>query len=315
MKKKENLYYKIMMTIFKRVISESWNSFWRQGGVTFATCFILALALIFIGSLVILKSLTDYAITSLESKVDISVYFTADAFESDILAVKDQVLQLSEVKEVEYISSEQALEEFVQTHQDDENIIESLQQIGTNPLLPALNIKAKDISQYERVSEFLTNLQTEDTGLIEQIDYFQRKSIIDRIGTLTNALRMGGVFISIILSFVAVLITYNTIRLAIFNRKEEIAIQRLVGASNGFIRAPFIVQGFFSGIFSAIISFLLLGLSCWLLSTKFSLIFSDLDFSQIFLSDFWILLLVQIGAGIILGIIPSLFAIRKYLNI
>ncbi len=190
-----------------------------------------------------------------------------------------------------------------------------MQQIGINPLLPALNIRAKDISQYEKVSEFLTNLQEEDTGLIEQVDYFQRKSIIDRIGTLTNALRMGGVFISIILSFVAVLITYNTIRLAIFNRREEVAIQRLVGASNGFIRAPFIVQGLFSGIFSAIVSFLILGLCCWLLSTKFSLIFSDLDFSQIFLSDFWLLLLVQIGAGIILGIIPSLFAIRKYLSV
>jgi cell division transport system permease protein len=99
-----------MITILKRIIGESWNSFWRQGGVTFATCFILALALIFIGSLVILKSLTDYAVTSLENKVDISVYFTADALESDILSVKDQVSQLSEVKEVEYVSSEQALE-------------------------------------------------------------------------------------------------------------------------------------------------------------------------------------------------------------
>ena len=143
------------MTSLKRIIRSSWKNFWRQSGLSFATCFILVMAISLIASLFLLKDLTDYAISSLQEKVDISVYFKKDSAEEDILKIKDEVLQIPEVKSVEYVSKEDALANFTKKHQNDQVLMESLTEIGENPLLAALNIKAWQFDQYEKISQFL----------------------------------------------------------------------------------------------------------------------------------------------------------------
>ncbi|MFH1036863.1 MAG: permease-like cell division protein FtsX [Patescibacteria group bacterium] len=300
-----------MFTSLSRIIRSSWINFWRQGGLSFATCLILVMAISFIGSLFLLQDLTNYAVTGLEEKVDISVYFKKDSLEEEILAIKEQVEKIPEVENVEYVSREEALERFTQMHQNDSELIESITEIGENPLLAALNIKAQQLDQYERISEFLSGLESQE--IIEKVDYFQRRPIIERIGALASGMRTAVILISIVLSLIAVSITFNTIRLAIFNQKEEISIQRLVGASNWFIRGPFLVQGTMAGILSGLISFSFLALLTWLISPRVSYLFADLDLFGIFTSNFLILLSVQIATGIILGTASSLIAIRKYL--
>jgi cell division transport system permease protein len=302
-----------MFNSFNRIIRSSLVNFGRQGGLSFATCFILVMAISLMASLFFFKNLTDYAILNLKEKVDISVYFNKDSSETDILKVKDEIAQIPEVKSVEYISKEQALADFTQTHKDDSVLMESITELGENPLLASLSIKAWQLDQYEKVSEFLSGLQ--GSTLVEKVDYYQRKPIIERIATLTSNMRFAGMIAGIFLCIVAVLVTFNTIRLAIMNQKEEISIQRLVGASNWFIRGPFFVQGTLAGILSALISFLLFALATWAVTPKVAFLFSDLNIFEIFRSNFWTIFLIEIISGIVLGTVSSMLAIRRYLSV
>jgi cell division transport system permease protein len=302
-----------MLISIKRIIRSSLLNFWRQGGLSFATCFILVMAISLLASLFFFKDLTDYAISGLKDKVDVSVYFKKDSQEADILKIKDEIAQIPEVKSIEYISKDQALEEFVRIHQGDPTLIDSITEVGENPLLASLSIKAWQLDQYEKVSEFISGLQ--ESSLVEKVDYYQRKPIIERIAVLTSNMKMAGLIASIFLSIVAILVTFNTIRLAIINQKEEISIQRLVGASNWFIRGPFLAQGTLSGIVSALVAFSLFALTAWIVTPKVAFLFSDLNIFEIFLSNLWTIFGIEIVSGVVLGTVSSMFAIRRYLKV
>ena len=301
-----------MFISLKRIISSGWENFTKQAGLSLAACFILVLAVSLIASIFILKIITEDTISTLREKVDISVYFKKDSPEESILTIRDEVSRISEVKSVDYISREQALKIFTDKHKDNPLLMDSLTEIGDNPLLASLNIKAWQFSQYGRISDFLAGLQSED--IIEKVDYYERRPLIEKMAEFTLAVKIAGILASIIFSIIAILITFNTIRLAIFGKKEEIGIQRLVGASNWFIRGPFLMQGAICGFFAALVSLGLFGLSFWLLNPRASALFSDLNLLDIFLSNFWSLLLVQLGSGILLGVVSSSLVVRKYLK-
>jgi cell division transport system permease protein len=302
-----------MFTSIKRIIRSSLVNFWRQGGLSFATCFILVMAISLTASLFFFSKLTDYAISNLKDKVDISVYFKKDSSEQDILKIREEIVQIPEVKSVEYISKEQALEDFTKKHQDDSVLMESITEVGENPLLASLSIRAWQLDQYEKVSEFISGLQQD--SLVEKVDYSQRKPIIERIAALTSNMKVAGIIVSIFLLIVAILVTFNTIRLAIINQKEEISIQRLVGASNWFIRGPFFAQGTLSGVISALVSFLLFALAAWAITPKIAFLFSDLNIFEIFRSNFWMIFAIEIVSGVVLGTVSSMLAIRRYLRV
>jgi len=151
--------------------------------------------------------------------------------------------------------------------------------------------------------------------LIEKVDYYQRKPVIERIFALTSGTGKVGIFLSIVLAIVAILVAFNTIRLAILNQAEEIKIQRLVGASNWFIRGPFLIQGAISGIISTLISLLIFTLICWFLGPKIEFLFSGLNVWKFFTGNFFTIILIQLSTGILLGAISSSIAIRKYLKV
>ena len=259
-----------------------------------------------------MKDVTKFIIENLQEKVDVSVYFKEDAPEEGILQIKDEIAKIPEVKSVEYISRVEALDRFIQRYKNNPVVIESLNEVG-NPLLSALNIKAWQANQYTAVTSFLENVPQKD--LIEKVDYYQRKPVIDRIFSITAAINIIGISLFIILATIAVLVTFNQIRLSIYNSREEIGVQRLVGASNWFIRGPFLFQGVISGLFAAIATFFIFGLAVFLLSPKFAILFSGLNIFHSFLSGFWLFLLIQIFTGITLGVLSSIIAIRKYLEI
>jgi len=301
-----------MLTNLKRVIRAGWQSFFRDGGLVLATIFTMLLTLFLMGSILLMKDVSKSLITSLQSKVDFSVYFKEGTGEGDILAIKDKITQAAKLTEINYVSKEEALAEFTQRHQDNASLMGAVQEVGGNPFLASLNIKALEASQYQAVANFLEN--SDSKNLIESIDYLQRKPVIEKLFSLTSTANTGGIILSLILTIVAILVTFNTIRLSIYNLREEIKVQRLVGASNWFIRGPFLVQGTIVGIFAALLSFLIFSLTCWLLAPKINVLFSDLNLFQIFLGNLWQILLLQIFAGIGLGVISAILSTRKYLK-
>ena len=301
-----------MLIAFKRIFKLGWQSFSRDGGLAAATVFILVIVITLVSSLFILKEVSQFLIAAIQEKVDISVYFKERALETEILNIKEEISKIPEVKEVKYISKVKALEEFVERHKDEPVLMESLEEVG-NPFLASLNIKAWEASQYGVIANFLEHPVYED--LVEKVDYYQRKPVIEKIFALSAGMEKTGWMGAIILVVVAILVTFNTIRLAIYNFREEIKIQRLVGAGNWFIRGPFLVQGVISGISAALICLLIFSLISWGLSPKIEIFFPGLNIFQIFVSNFWTIVLIQLSTGILLGVISSTLATRKYLKV
>lgn len=302
-----------MFISLKRIIKSGWVNFRRQAGASLATCFIMVLTISLVTSLFIFQKTSQFLISSLEEKIDISVYFKEDSQEGDILKVKDELVKIPEVKEIKYISKEEALEIFTQRHKGDQILIESLGEIGENPFLASLNIKAFGASQYGQISQILKNSSFQN--IIDKVDYYERKTVIERIFSITSNLNRAGIFFSLILGLIAFLVTFNTIRLTIHNSREEIRIMRLVGASNWFIRGPFLFQGALAGIFAVLITLLILVPSFYFLSPKIEVLFPGLNIFSYFSNNFWTILFIQLITGIGMGIIPSLIAIRKHLEV
>jgi cell division transport system permease protein len=302
-----------MFTFLKRIIHYGWLNFQRQGSLSFATLFILVITLSLISWLFLSYETFQFLILKLQEKADISVYFKKEVLVDDILKLKSEISKRPEIKEVKYISKEKALEKFTEKHKENPILMESLKELGINPFLDSLNIKVFEFSQFEKISNFLENSHFKD--LIEEIDYHQRKPIIEKIFSISSITNKIGISLILIFSLIAFLITFNTIRLAIYNSKEEISIMRLVGASNWFIRGPFLIQGIISAVLATLISIFLTFLICYFLAPKLEILFSGLNIFSYFTKNFWILISIQFAIAIALETISSLVATRKYLKI
>jgi len=188
-----------------------------------------------------------------------------------------------------------------------------LQEVGANPFLSSLGVKAFQAQQYETVVGFLES--SPFNYLIEKIDYYERKPVIESVFAATSAFSKAGIVFSIILIIVAVLVAFNAIRLSIYNSREEIKIQKLVGASSWFIRGPFLAQGAICGFFSALICLVLLALLSWGFNSRAEALFPGFGLLGFFAANFWSILFIQLLTGIALGVVSSLIAVRKYLKV
>jgi len=301
-----------MLTLLKKTIQRGWLNFIRNSGISIATCFIIGMTIFLISSLFLLRDVTQFLTTALQEKVDISVYFKETTLEEEILELKEEISKIPEVKEVEYISRAEALERFIERYKNNPVVMESLAEVG-NPLLPALNITAWQVSQYLAITNFLENIPEKD--LIDKVDYYQRKPVMDRIFSITSTINIIGIILSLILAIIAILVAFNQIRLAIYNSREEIGIQRLVGASDWFIRGPFLTQGAISGGIAAVATFLVFGLTVFFIGPKFAILFPGLNIFASFLAKFWLFFLINLLFGIGLGVLSSIIAIKKFLEV
>ncbi|MBI2463081.1 MAG: ABC transporter permease [Candidatus Spechtbacteria bacterium] len=301
------------MHTFTRILKYGWLNFWRNIWVSSATIGIMILALSMIAIIVIGRSMTETFISSLQQKVDVSVYFVPDAKEGDILQAKSVLEARPEVRDVQYISRDQAIDTFKEKHKDNAVLMDSLNELGSNPLQATLNIKASQATQFESIATFL-----EGSGYrqyIDKINYRENQKVIDKIISISSSIERVGIFMSIVLGTFVVLVTFNTIRLAIYSAREEIGIMRLVGAGNWYIRGPFIVSGALYGLFAGIITLLLSLLMTWLLTPNFSAVFSEIDLFAYYRANFFSLLFVLPFIGMSLGIISSFIATRRYLHV
>ena len=307
----------MMMTKIKRVLKAGFVNFWRNGWVSLATVLIMIITLFTMMSLVFARAVLLSTLDELQNKVDISVYFKTDADEPDILSLKDALSELSEVKSVEYISREQALANFKNRHKDNALITQSLDELGDNPLGAAINIKAKDTSQYAGIAKFLEDRRvSEGVGsIIDKVNYRQNKLVIERLSRILDSAKRLGFGVSVILLIISVLVTFNTIRLAIYTAREEISVMKLVGASNRFISGPFVVEGFMYGAIAGLATMVLFyPVTMWLgpITEGF---FGGINLYDYYLSNFVQIFLLLISVGVILGAFSSMVAIRRYLRV
>jgi len=300
-----------MIKYISKILKSGWTNLKRQGFLTLATTVVIFVAVVLGTSLFIFQGGVSFLTTAIKDKIDVSVYFNEQVSREEILQIREEVAKLNEVNEVNYVSPEEAYENFVKTHENDP-YMESLEAIDINPFLPSLVIQTKEPSQYRVISDFFK--KEEYASLVYEIDDYKRGTIIDRISDLSNGIRNIGIVLTLFLSFIAITVTLNTLRVSIYSQREEIDIMRLVGAKNSFIRGPFLIQGAMCGFFAAILCFVLFLALLFLFKTSLAKLFMGFDVFEFYKHNIIIILLLQLLIGIGLGLISSFFAVRKYLK-
>lgn len=302
----------MLKVTFRRVIKSGYLSFRRNGWLSTATILVISLVLFVLGNLIFLGALANTVLSALESKIDISVYFVQNSTEENILTVKKDIESLSDVAGVSYVSREEALARFRAQHSSNGLIVSALEELEENPLEASLNIKARDPSHYASISNFLLE---KNYPAVNKINYFENQKVIDRLGAILGTVRGSGALLAVFLAFVAILVAFNTVRLAIYTMREEIGIMRLVGATQWFIRGPFLVSGVIYGGISAAATTLIFFPLAWLAAPKLILLVPNFDVFQYFLTNFFEFFGIMLFSGVALGAVSSLIAVRRYLQV
>ncbi len=303
-----------MITSSFRVVKFAFQDFFRNFWLSFVTLTILVLALFLVNLLIIFNLVANSAIGSIEDKIDINIYFKTEIKEDQVQNIQRYLESLAQVKEIKYISREQALENFKERHKDNPKILESLEEIDKNPLGASLIIKAKTTANYPLILENLEDPQY--NNLIESKDFEDHRQVINRITGITQKVNTAVIIVALVFMLIAILIIFNAIRMAIYTHREEIFAMKLVGATNWFIMAPFLLQGiifsFLSVIITIIIIYPLLGFIqpyvALILENQFNLI-------QYFNQNFIRIFGLQFLVAIIINLVSSFWAVNKYLRV
>ncbi len=310
------IYNKINMTELKRIIKAGFINFKRGGSVSFASVVVVTITLSVITALIILQSVLFFSLNAIKNKVDVTIYFTVGAPEDKILPLRDSLLKLPEVADVTYTSAEENLENFRERNVNDYATIAALDEIGSNPLGASLNVKAKEISQYESIANFMKSddsVLADSSSIIYKVNYHQNKLVIDRLNSIISGAQKLGFLITLLLTIISIIVTFNTIRLTIFISKEEINVMRLVGASKMRVRGPFMIEGAIYGVVATLLTlFIFWPATMWLGRNMTNFLgFNTYDY---FVSNLFQIFAIILLSGILLGVISSFLAVRKYLN-
>ena len=303
-----------MCTSFKRILKFGWQGFWRNKALSAQVIFIMMITVFVLTSLFVFKQISGFMIEEAQKKVDVSVYFKKEVVESRILEVKEKIETFSnEIERVDYVSTESAKESFIEKHKDDALYMTALANVEGNPFFASLNISAKTSDQYAYIASFLE--EAPYVSLIEKVSYNKNREVIDKLFGIASNIEKGGLVLSIFFAILVLLITFNTVKLSIFSSKREIATRKLVGASNWFIRGPFLVQSILYALASVIIFDVIFVGFVVFLNSKMQTLFLDFNLVSVLKSNGLYLILVQLVCTISLGAVSSFLASRKYTKI
>ena len=301
-----------MFVAFKRVIKSGWRNFKRNFGLSLAVVGIMTVTLFVLSSLLLFNFLTKDIINVVRNKIDLSVYFNTQVAEEDILKARDIIAQLPDVDSVTYISKDQALQDFKSRHQTNDVVLNALDELGGNPLQASLNIKAKSSDSYQNIVSFIQSAPFKDN--ITTINFMENKTVIDRLNSILGAVQQAGIAMIVLFSGLAVLVSFNSIRLAIYSFREEINVMKLVGASKWFIRGPFVIMGLASVLFASVFVTLFLWLGIALAAGRIAAFIPDIDPMAFFRQNVLLIFAFQVLAGSAIMVISTYLAMRKYLK-
>lgn len=304
-----------MVHSFYRIIKFATQDFWRNIWLSLITISILILALVSINSLVVFRLISSEAINAVKDKVDVSVYFNTDVSVGRVNEVKSELNSREEVKEVTYISPEEALAKFKERHKNDPEILASLKEVEGNPMGSSLVIKAHNLSDYR---EILNALEVDEfKNLIQDKSFDDHKIVIARINSIAERVEKIALGVIAIFILISIIIVFNTIRVIIYAHQKEIEIKRLVGAANWFIKAPYFLEGFFYSFLSVAATAGIVYITLSATDPYINDFFINSDFSVLsyFKDNFINIFGIQFLAILFLNIVGSSLAVGKYLKI
>lgn len=290
----------------------------RNAWLSIAAIAVMVITLSIILFSIVANATFSNTIQGITDKIDISVYLKDDVSEQRRNQLIDEIKNVDNVKSVEYVSKERALEDYKKANENNIDLLLAISQTD-NPLPASLRIKPDDVNRIDEIRAFIEKPEIKALQSDETSYSGDRREAIDNITNGTRFLQRIG-FIGIIVFFiVSVLIILNTIQMAIFNRREELTIMRLLGASTWYIRGPFIVETIYYGVVAAIVSVsvcqALFSVPTAVVETSSIALLLDLKFAnEYFTNHFWLILTLQLTVGILIGAVSSLIATRRYLK-
>jgi cell division transport system permease protein len=303
--------------ILERIFKAGATNFIRNAWLSVAAVAVMVITLTIILFSVIARATFNNTIQQINDKIDVSVYLKDEVTlkqKNDLVA---QTKQLKSVKSVVYISKADALAKYKKDNQTNLDLLLAISATD-NPLPASLKIKPVDPNKLDELRIFLEKPENK-AFQSDQTSYSgDRKVAIDKISHATSFMQKAGLFGIIIFTTISILIIFNTIRMAIFNRRDELNIMRLLGASTWYIRGPFIVETMLYGLVAAVISLIICSTLFSVSSSAFqasSLGLLDIGYANnFFVSHYWQILTGQIAVGIVIGAASSYFATRRYLK-
>lgn len=297
-------------------LKEAAISFKRNWVMSLGAIITIFLSLLLIGGSMMFTNIANSLVKNVESKVSIQIFIRDDADQAEVTKLQTMLEQNDLVKTVSYTSKEQALENFKETMKDSPEIIANLEE--QNPLPASLDVDLKDSRQVEEVvatikaSSSFTAIADKPDNPEQSLKYGEQ--VVKRLFAFTRIVRIVGFAFVGMLAAVSLIFINNTIRLAIYSRRQEIGIMRLVGASNWFIRGPFILEGIFQALIGAVLAIGLLIAAQYSLLPRIQDFVSFLPFSFSNVNMLYISISLILG-GIVIGALGSFIAMRRYLKV
>ncbi len=306
------------LVMFWRVFKGGLTNFIRNAWLSIAAMAVMVVTLSIVLFSFIANATFSHTIQDIRDRIDVSVFLVDTITPEQKDDLVNQLKAIKNVREVQYVSKEQALADYVELNKDNVDLQLAISQTD-NPLPASLRLKLVNPDIIDELKNFLDQPEIQELQSDETSYSGDRKEAIDKIAKATTFIRQAGIIGVIVFACISVLIIFNTIQMAIFNRRDELSIMRLLGASRWYIRAPFLVESMLIGIFAALISVGLCHVifnvaSQTLGASSFGLL--DIAFSSRFFADhFWPILGVQVGIGVFIGITSSYVATQRYLRV
>lgn len=304
----------MLVTIY-RTTKFATQNFWRNLWLSVITIFILVLTLFLVSIVGTINLLADQAIRAVEDKIDIDIFFTQQATEDNIIAAQAFLQSIPEVKNVRYISADEALAKFKDSHADNADIQAALEELDDNPLPASLVVQATKLDSYQAIIQQFE--ASEYDALVEDKNFSDHQLVIDRLSAIIDRLYQTSIIVSAVFVIISVIMMFNTIRIAIFTHREELRIMKLVGATNWFIRAPFILEGLLYAIISSALAMALLWLVIISAAPYANAFFSGYNFSldSFFYDYFWYVFFIQFIFSLLLAVGSSMISIGRHLKV
>ncbi|HET8884625.1 MAG TPA: permease-like cell division protein FtsX [Candidatus Saccharimonadales bacterium] len=303
---------------FVRMCRYGINNFSRNAWLTIAATAVMTITLLVVFTTFAARNVLLDTVGEIRDKVDMSIYVKNDTSDEEVKAIQADLKELPSVTRVDYVSPKEAQEAFAQNNKGDAGTLEALNQ-ATNQFPGTFRIKVVDINDTTELREFVDN----NDSLKDNIDPNRepsfagdRRSAIENIGRWVGFAEKAGLLASVVFVAISSLIVFNTIRMAIFNRKDEIQMMKLIGADRNFIRGPFLVEAVVYGFIAAVIATILGVILLQASSEKLLSYGVSVESTLVLTTDYiGLVLLAMVILGGLIGVISSLLATRRYLKI
>jgi len=306
-----------IITLF-RIIHTGTVNFIRNVSLAIAAIAVMVVTLTIVLFSLITNATFSNTIGQITSKIDVSVFLKDSVTDAQAQTFATNIRKQPNVSKVIYLNKQQALQTYINENQGNQDLITAASETG-NPIPATIEVFPSNLNDINTIKNYLVEPGNDALQISGSPSYNGNKKVaIDNITHATDVLRKIGIITIAVFAVICALIIFNTIQMAIFNRREEITIMRLLGASTGYIRGPFIVESIIYGVLSGIVSVLIIN-SAFLAASgalqASSLGLLDINYAnQFFDSHFWELLTLQVAIGIIIGTVSSVIATRRYLK-